>query len=74
MNDNPFDLTDTTIKTENHVLVWQQGKTGFFQQMRGSAVIIADTGVWVGLADRRDFQTYRWKNRQPFTNLLEPLP
>lgn len=21
--------------------------------------------------DRRDFQTYRWKNHQPFTNLLE---
>ena len=24
--------------------------------------------------DRRDFQSYRWKNRHPFTNLLEPLP
>jgi predicted nucleic acid-binding protein len=22
-------------------------------------------------SDRRDFQTYRWKNHQPFTNLLE---
>lgn len=21
--------------------------------------------------DRRDFHTYRWKNHQPFTNLLE---
>lgn len=24
--------------------------------------------------DRRDFHAYRWKNHQPFTNLLEPLP
>jgi predicted nucleic acid-binding protein len=24
--------------------------------------------------DRRDFHTYRWKNRKPFSNLLEPLP
>ena len=23
--------------------------------------------------DRRDFRTYRWKNRRPFRNLLEPL-
>jgi predicted nucleic acid-binding protein len=24
--------------------------------------------------DRRDFRAYRWKNREPFSNLLEPLP
>ena len=24
--------------------------------------------------DLRDFKTYRWKNRKPFTNLLEPRP
>lgn len=24
--------------------------------------------------DRRDFGAYRWKNRKPFRNLLEPLP
>ena len=69
-------------------------------------MIIADTGFWVALldrrdaynplardfadpslvilaehlghgrivsTDRRDFHAYRWKNHQPFQNLLEPL-
>ena len=49
-------------------------------------MIIADTGFFVALAnraeahheacrilstDRRDFRTYRWKNRKPFKNLLD---
>jgi predicted nucleic acid-binding protein len=57
-------------------------------------MIIADTGFWIALADKkdkhhqqanhfakttaerlittykRDFHTYRWKNTQPFSNLL----
>jgi len=42
-----------------------------------TGTIIADTGFFVALANvkdnfhQRDFHAYRWKNHNPFENLLE---
>jgi hypothetical protein len=40
-------------------------------------MVIADTGFWLALANRRilstdsrDFGAYRWKRHEPFENLL----
>ena len=41
-------------------------------------MVIADTGFWLAIANRkdadhrRDFGAYRWKNRHPFENLMAP--
>jgi predicted nucleic acid-binding protein len=72
--DNVFDVFQIETTHKQRIFTLMQQYADLPMDLADASLVLLAEELGHGRilsTDRRDFQTYRWKNHQPFSNLLE---